>query len=382
MKVNPLPCRVVPLPGEVSVGFLGRLADANALDVTSLSHHIRRELRAKSMSVTNPRFTSMTEALGGLQPGHFARDRPRFRLYRRCHHSGWLLQRCAKCDVVDRARVACLVCSDGRPTEVFSRGGRFCVRHRRWHCGSEDEVVADSDGLLRAEQVLSGLLWSRGVTMHTGEFDLATRLILDSWREQPAAGQHAALRTYGPVVELLVTLTYPDVALTMAALAESHRRQVEGLIGLVVGAGKGSRTPELEDTANRVIRVHRAAMYEALRMPSSNGATITTARFEKGIAEASYRAKAVFLRHVTRPGRRDEFGERVLRGAPASRVVSRRLIPGWADGGPWNAAVGGGASTATQVGRVARNQVHQADAEHLGESQQRAQRGIGGVSGT
>ena len=355
MKVNPLPCRVAPLPGETSAGFLGRLAHANALDVTSLSHHIRRELRVKSMIVTHPRFISMTEALGGLNPGHFIRDRSRFRLYRRCHHSRWNLQRCVKCDVVDRARTACLVCSDGKPTEVFSRGGRFCVRHRRWHDGSEDEIVADFDGHLRAEQALSGLLWSRGVTLHTGEFGLATRLILDSWQEQPAAEQHVARRTYGPVVELLVTLTYPDVALTMAALAESHRRQVEGLIGLVVSAGNGSRTRELEDTANRVIRVHRAAMYEALRMPSSNGATITTAPFEKGIAEASYRAKAVFLRHVTRSGRRDEFGGRVVRGAPASRVVSRRLIPGWADDGPWNAAAGGSVSTTAQIGRVARD---------------------------
>lgn len=369
------------MPGETPAGFLNRLAESNVLEIDALTRHIWRELGVRTIATADPRFIAAVESLGGLRAGFFDRQRAKFRLYRRCHHTGWVLQRCATCDVVDRARTACLVCSDGSPTQVFSRGGRFCVRHRRWHCGSEDEVVVDSDGHLRAEQALSGLLWSRGVTMHTGEFDLAARLILDSWREQPGVDQHAARHTYGSVVELLVTLTYPDVALNLSALAEGHRRQVEGLIGLVVGAGKGSRTPELEDTANRVIRVHRAAMYEALRMPSSNGATITTARFEKGIAEASYRAKAVFLRHVTRPGRRDAFGERAVRGAPASRVVSRRLVPGWADDAPWNAAAGGGALPATQIGRVARDQVRQGDVEHLGEGQQCAQCGVSGVSG-
>ncbi len=339
MRVRSLPCKVVPLPGETSTGYLGRLADANALDITSLVHHISRELRVKNLSVANPRFTLMTEVLGGLAQGHFARDRPRFLLYRRCHHAGWRLQRCAQCDVVDGARAACMVCSNGSPTQVFSRGGRYCVRHRRWHSDSEDELIVDVRDCVRAEQALSGRLWSRGVTMHTGEFDLAARLICDSWCEHPVAGQRVAGRLYVAIVDLLVTLTHPDVALTMAALAESQRRQVEGLIGLVVGAGRGSRTPELEDTAIRVIRVHRAAMYEALWMPKSNKATISRAPFEKAIAEASFRAKAVFLRHVTRSGRRDAFGSRAVRGAPSSRVVSRRIVPGWADNAPWNAVV-------------------------------------------
>lgn len=333
-----LPCPVDPMPGETPAGFLNRLADVNALGADALTRHVWREFGAKSIAATDRRFITAVESLGGLHVGFFDQDRPRHRLYRRCHHTGWILRRCAICDVVDRARTACLVCSKGGVTEVFSRGGCFCIRHHRWHCRDEDAHVRDADDLLRAEQALAGLLWSRGVTMNTGEFDLAKRLIFDSWREQPAEAQCATWRSYSAVVQLLVTLTHPDVALTMTALAESQRRQVEGLIGLVVGAGRGSRTPELEDTAIRVIRVHRAGMYEALRMPKSNKATISRAPFEKAIAEASFRKKAVFLRHVTRSGRQDDFGDHVVRGAPASRVVSRRIVPGWADNGPWNAA--------------------------------------------
>lgn len=372
-----LPCRLDPMSGETPEGFLNRLAEVNALDADALTRYIWREFSVKSIATSDRRFIAAVESLGGLRAGFFDQDRARHRLYRRCHHTGWAMRRCATCDVVDRARTACLVCSGGSASAVFSRGGRFCIRHRRWHSRDEDIRVGDADDLLRAEQVLSGLLWSRGVTMHTGEFDLATRLVLDSWQEQPSEDPRATWRSYGAVVQLLVTLTHPDVALTMAALAESQRRRVEGLIGLVVGAGRGSRTPELEDTAIRVIRVHRAAMYEALRMPKSNKATISRAPFEKAIAEASFRAKAVFLRHVTRPGRRDDFGDHVVRGAPASRVVSRRIVPGWADNAPWNVAL-----TAPQIGRIIGDQIMQADTKHLSEGQERAQRRVGRVAGT
>lgn len=335
------------MSGETPAGFLHRLAAQNALDTDALTRHARREFGAKTVGSSDRRFVVAVESLGGLRAGFFAQDRARHRLFRRCHHTGWALRRCATCDVVDRARTACSACGDGIATEVFSRGGCFCVRHRRWHSRDGDVRVGEADDLLRAERALSGVLWSRGVTMHTGEFDLARRLVLDSWRERPTEGQQSGPHAYGPVVDLLVTLTHPAVALTMAALAESQRRQVEGLIGLVVGAGKGSRTPELEDTAIRVIRVHRAGMYEALRMPKSNKATISKAPFEKAIAEATFRTKAVFLRHVTRSGRRDDFGDHVVRGAPASRVVSRRIVPGWVDNGPWNIA-----SAAPQIRRI------------------------------
>lgn len=366
------PCRVDPIPGETPTGFFNRLAEHNALDIDALTRHVSHEFGVKTIGTSDRRFTAAVESLGGLRAGFFDQDRARHRLYRRCHHTGWALRRCAICNVVDRARAACLVCSDGSTTEVFSRGGWFCIRHRRWHSRHVDSLVGDADDLLRAEQALSGLLWSRGVTLHTGEFDLATRLLLDSWREQPSEARRPTWRSYSAVVQLLVTLTHPDVALALAALAESQRRQVEGLIGLVVGAGKGSRTSELEDTAIRVIRVHRAAMYEALRMPKSNKATISSAPFEKAIAEASFRAKAVFLRHVTRSGRRDTFGNRAVRGAPSSRVVSRRIVPGWADNGPWNPVVNSAQSTAPQIGRIVRDQVMQRDAEHLSEGQERA----------
>ncbi|WP_345475956.1 hypothetical protein [Microbacterium pseudoresistens] len=195
--------------------------------------------------------------------------------------------------------------------------------------------MPSDDVLLRAEQALAGHLWSRGVTMHTGEFALASQLILDSLRERPATEGSQLLPIYGVVIDLLVTLTRPEVVLSLVTPAESERRQVEGLIGLTVGAGKGARTPELEATAARVVRKHRAAMDTAIRMPYSDRATIRRAPFEKGLAEASYREKAALLRHVTRSGRRIEAEDRAVRGAPPSRVVSRRLVPGWADRVTW-----------------------------------------------
>lgn len=376
-----LPCRVIPLPGETRAGFLARLAVVNSLDLSALTHYLERTVGANRSSSTNARFTSATEAIGALPPGYFAKERARFRLYRRCHHVRWMLRRCATCEVVDRARSACLVCSDGNPTEVFSRGGGFCIRHRRWHFLGEDELLSTPSACHRAEQSISGILWRRGVTMHTGEYGLALRLIIDSWQERPDARWLRVSCSYAPAVDLLVTLTHPDVALSLFALAESDSQQVEGLIGLVVGIGGGSRTAELESTAATVVAVHRAAMYTAIRMPKSSGATVSKTPFEKGLAEASYREKAVLLRHVTRSGRRADIEERAVRAAPASRVVSRRIVPGWADDAPWVTQGTEQRSATSKIGSVPRHQIGQGDAEHLGESQESSQRGVSRVAG-
>ena len=216
--------------------------------------------------------------------------------------------------------------------------------------------------------------------MHTGELDLATRLILDSWQEPPEAERRIAACVYGPAVDLLVTLTDADVVLGLTALAERDTRQIEGLIGLVVGAGGGSRTPELETTAVAVVRAHRAAMCTAIQMPRSSGATTSKAPFEKGIAEAAYREKAVLLRHVTRSGRRVDVVERAVRAAPASRVVSHRIIPGWADNVPWMKHLAGKRSAISEIGGIVGDQVDQSDTKHLRESEQGPQRRVGGMA--
>jgi len=346
----------------------------------ALANHILREAGTRSIGPTNHLLMSAAESAGALPPGHFAHDRARFRMYRRCHHVGWKLRRCARCDVVDEARSACSVCSGGIATEVFGRGGGYCVRHRRWHFRGEDKLIGSPEGHRRAEQTLSGPLWSRGVSMHTGELDLATRLILDSWQEPPEAERRIAACVYGPAVDLLVTLTDADVVLGLTALAERDTRQIEGLIGLVVGAGGGSRTPELETTAVAVVRAHRAAMCTAIQMPRSSGATTSKAPFEKGIAEAAYREKAVLLRHVTRSGRRVDVVERAVRAAPASRVVSHRIIPGWADNVPWMKHLAGKRSAISEIGGIVGDQVDQSDTKHLRESEQGPQRRVGGMA--
>lgn len=375
-----LPCRVIPLPGETPTGFLARLAAANAIDAMALANYILREAGTRSIGPTNHLLMSAAESAGALPPGHFAHDRARFRMYRRCHHVGWKLRRCARCDVVDEARSACSVCSEGIATEVFGRGGGYCIRHRRWHFRGEDKLVGSPEGYRRAEQTLSGLLWSRGVSMHTGELDLATRLILDSWQEPPEAERRTVTCVYGPAVDLLVTLTDADVVLGLTALAERDTRQIEGLIGLVVGAGGGSRTPELETTAAAVVKVHRAAMYTAIQMPRSSGSTISKAPFEKGIAEAAYREKAVLLRHVTRSGRRVDVVERAVQAAPVARVVSQRIVPGWADNVPWMKRAAGKRSAIPKIGGVVGDQVDQSDTKHLSESEQGPQRRVGGMA--
>lgn len=355
----PLPCQVRPLPGETPAGLLGRLAAANALRADVLARYIGRELGLTTTNFANARFVMGIERVGGLVRGHFERERPSLRILRRCHHHGWVLQRCSKCDVVDLPRRACLVCSMGVPTETVKRGGLFCIRHSRWHFQDQDVLIRPAQANRRAEQVLSGCLWNRGVTMHTGEIALARRLIRDSFSEAPKARISEA-GLYGPMVELTLTLTDPAVASGLITHRDDKDRQTEALIGLAIGAGGGVRTRDLERTAALVISAHRSGLFEAMRMPRSPGTKSRTVRFEKGIVEASYRCKAVLLRHVSDVRVRVAEEEGPVRGAARSRTVSRRIVPGWAVSGPQQTDVSAlTASAASKIGGVSRNQIRQ-----------------------
>lgn len=320
-----LPCEVQPLAGETPHGFLGRLAAANTIDVDALVRFIARSLGLTMVRKPDGAVIAAIEQLGNLPAGHFARERSSFRVPRRCHHHQWLLQRCATCDVIDRPRRACVVCSGGVRTEITSRGGPFCVRHNRWHFDDQDEQVRPAWTCARAEKCLSGELWTRGVTMHTGELELAKELVLGSLPDTPTQPTWIPA-LYLPAVKLTLILTDPVVASALVTHREDVTRQVEALIGLTVGVSRGVPTLALEEAARYMIEAHRAALLEATRMPNSPTATLRRVRFEKGIAEAAHRRHTVLLRHVS-DVRVCAFGEGgPVAAAPRSRTVSNRTL--------------------------------------------------------
>lgn len=328
--IRALPTRVTPLRGETVDGYLGRLAAVNATPPRELALYIAQALGFATTNTSAPRFVTGIERFGGLEVGHFARERPTLRLVRRCHHQGWTPCRCPKCDMIDLPRTACIVCSEGQPTDITARGGAFCIRHRRWHFQDENSMIGSLETHRHAEQIMTGRLWNRGVTMHTGEFGLALRLLADSFHDEMSVNQPQLARLYGAAVGLTFTMTDPAVASDLISHRESDHRQIEGLIGLTIGSGGGARTLELERTASDVIETHRHALREAMWMPNSPAAKFKIARFEKAIAESAFRHKAVLLRHVIDVRVRVDERTRGVRGVPASATVSRRLRPGWA----------------------------------------------------
>lgn len=329
MTISTLPCRIRPLAGETPLGFLGRLAVANLIPTPDLARYTARRMGMSTTNEFHPYFIAGIEQLGGLPSGYFLRDRAAILLWRRCHHHGWKLSRCVKCDVTDIPRRACLICSRGIPTYVASPGGGFCIRHDRWHLQERDVLDRSNSTARHGEQLLSGRLWARGITLHTGEISMALALIRDSYRESTRDPQVTFADVYGPALDLVFTLTDPAVASSLVTHIESPDRQVEALIGLTVGAGHGTRTEMLESSALKTVERHRSALGEALSMPRTRQRKHTHAQFEKAIAEAAYRQRAALLRHVTKTRVRAEPNKSSVRGAPASRTVSRRLIPGW-----------------------------------------------------
>lgn len=328
-----LPCAVAPLTGETPIGYVGRLAAANNITVTMLTAHVSHQLRKRPASATPSEFVAGVERLGGLTPGYFDRERRSLRLLRRCHHHHWAPARCARCDVVDFPRPACLVCSQGEPTQIVSRGGAFCVRHDRWHFGRQGVLTRPSDAHRRAEQLLSSRLWNRGITMHTGEIELAYTLLASSFSEDHSDGGilPPAHTLYPACVHLTHTLTDSMVASSLVTHREDEKRQIEGLIGLTIGAGGGARTYDLKAHARTIIRTHRHALHEAHWMPTSTGATVKVAAFGKAIVEAAHRHRAVLLRHVSEVRVHSLRDGRLIRPAPRARVVAQRLKPhGWA----------------------------------------------------
>ncbi len=324
-----LPCALPPLAGETPAGYLGRLASCNLIPLQWLLRHITRAYRVESLPPTDPRYVSAVENLGGLTVGHFDRERDRFRLVWPCHHAAWRPTRCRRCDVSDYPRRACFVCSEGIPTEVISRGGMFCVRHNWWHGEKEDTHVRPSLPYRRAERLLSGVLWRRGVTLHTGEFALACELIRTSHQRTLADPVPGLRFIYPAAVELVFTLTDSVVSSSLITHRVPWEMQVEGLIGLAVGAGSGAgeRTTALESCASRVITGHREALAGVRSMPSTPGARHRKAPFGKALLEAAHRHDGVLLRHVSEVRVSADIDPLLAKAPPRSRVVAKRLRP-------------------------------------------------------
>lgn len=332
-----LPVRVTPLSGENPEGYAQRLAVANATTWPDL----RASFTPAGGKTTQRQLLILgIERAGGLPAGHFHRDRRRHQLFTRCHHHDWSRGQCRTCDLVDAPRSGCRRCAHGQDTTIYTRGGAACVRHRRWRHGGLDADLNALPQYAHAEARFSGWLWFHGVTLHTGEIDLATRLVraalaedhhqllasrLSRLRvEEDAPGITALLLFYPEITSLACALTDPTVASALCTHRDLPERQTQILMGLAAGACGGAPTDELEALATEEVQRTRAALQDAFSMPASWGARVRRAARPKAMIEAGHRHQAVLMRHV------DEAGAHApvildVKHPSISRVVSKRI---------------------------------------------------------
>lgn len=331
-----LPVRLVPLSGEAPEGFAARLAVANFVTGPELNAWISP---AGVAVVRGAQWISALERAASLPMGFFQRARRRHLLYATCHHYGWRRMRCVKCDIIDVPRTGCIRCAGGEPTTVFARGGAVCVRHRRWHHDGLDIDLRGRPDYAHAEARMSGWLWFHGVTLHTGEFELATALVIAAVADNAERHRRTRLRRlmlddhsgisplllfYPEITDLTCALTDPAVASALCTHRERPERQAQMLIGLAVGASGGAPTAELATIASQEVGRMRQALRCAFSMPSSKNATVRRAQRPKALIEAAHRYQAVLIRHVDEVRLNAPYIANV-KPPPSPRVVSRRI---------------------------------------------------------
>lgn len=221
MRPTCLPVSLRPLPGETIVGYVGRLAPVNGLSFRDLRLHIRDLGNLAEINPDVEKVPGIVEALGGLPQGYFATDAKRHGMFVRCSHFEWRPWRCRTCSRPQVPRSECRRCAFGYPTTTRRRGAAVCLTHQRWHLDDRDVDLSLHPAYGRAERWASGKLWFRGIALHTGELQLAVRLILAALQDSPDAAEHARRRadqfdaSLGRSYEDALLCVYPEaIALT------------------------------------------------------------------------------------------------------------------------------------------------------------------------
>ena len=113
-------------------------------------------------------------------------------------------------------------------TETLARGGCYCTLHRRWSFNGLDFEVPAEWAYASAETVLAEDLWTRGITLHTGELHLAAALCRAAIGEDPSSPIRARAceagtpetRTFAEVL----MFGYPEVVKVASLIKIAHRR--------------------------------------------------------------------------------------------------------------------------------------------------------------
>lgn len=341
-----LPVSIRPLPGETVVGYVGRLAPANGLTFRDLRLHIRDLGKLPETNPNVEKVPGLVEALGGLAVGYFEKHDRKHYMFVRCSHYGWRPGRCRRCSQPQTPRTECLRCSAGAPTTTRRRGAAVCLHHRRWHLSGRDIDVARYSEFGRAERWMSGKLWFHGIALHTGELQLAVRLLFAALRDAPDAAERALQRAdefgvslegsyedallcvYPEAVALTGILIDPEYLRYLLSPRYKSRDQVEIMQAAVAGVMGGTGGRRLREISRLVVERSQDAVMAAYGAKKSHGVKTISCGLDKALLASARSNRACLLRHLDTVRMPSSWDAPPSWGAPRNSILNRaRLLP-------------------------------------------------------
>lgn len=326
-----LPVPVRPVDGETPDSYFRRLATANALTPQGLWAHIRANNDQLPYERVLHRATAELEILGGLPPGWFAANRARHLLPIRCPHHGWRMRVCATCSRPPAVRPGCRRCADGTDTQIASRDGPVCLRHRQWVYGDDGGIdIAGMPAHLAAERRFRTALHDRGIGLETGELQLADRLLADWSRDHagpgPGSENHGSLfRAYPQIVRLTLTLTDPRFIET---LLDPHWSPSQQALLLTRAITEITHEPPADTALAGVwdeIHAGRRAVEAAFGMLGRRQAR--KCAWQRALCAAAYTHRACLLRHLDAKTSRPRLDRIPRVSTPSAATTVRNQHP-------------------------------------------------------
>lgn len=337
-----LPISVEPVPGETCDGFIGRLAATHRLDTLDIQRQLTREIGRAGWNSNDPRLPAALAQLSGRPVQTFLPSFSEHGLWVRCGHRTWNPKKCERCHRFDAPRDACIICAAGMQTLTVARGGPFCTRHNQWTFRGLRATIPEIDGYEQAEQELETTLWERGVTVHTGEINLAAALVL-SWIngnitpshldarsrllgvESPRSYEEVLLCAYPEVIRATTLITDRRFITPLLDTAVSALQQAERFAAAISRTCGGPHNANILNLARAVVGyAHRSILYAA-GLRRTPRAQQLACPMDRALIVAAGRKHACLLRHAN-PRRIRDTGRIRTDGTPRPRATRNRPL--------------------------------------------------------
>ncbi|MGO2683388.1 hypothetical protein [Microbacterium sp.] len=337
-----LPILIEPVAGEICDGYIDRLAATHLLDVPDIRRELIRHIGRQGWNSSDSRLPDALAQLAGLPLHALTPSFEEHGMWVRCGHPAWSPKKCARCRRFDTPRTACTLCAGGLPTLTIARGGAYCTRHAQWSFRDLHATIPETDEYEWAERQVKTTLWERGVTLHTGEINLAAALVR-AWNDgtpepcplhtrserfglaSPRSYEETLLCAYPDVIRVATLITTRRVITPLLDTAVSALTQADRFTVAVAAACGGHPNEGLRMLARAIVGyAHRSVHYAAglRRTPQTKNLACP---MNRALIVAAGRQRACLLRHAT-PAQIRDTGWKRTGGAPRPRATRNRPL--------------------------------------------------------